>query len=156
VKRFRFRLDKVLRVRRIADRQARQALANAITERVRREADRDGLLEFVRERLVAMADLQQRGEIDPRAVMLQQTDLTALRRRVRIAEARIEDAASEEDRRMADLAETRRELEVVEKLREKALAKHRAEAQAEELASLDEFVARRHAVRACAVREEVR
>ena len=146
MKRFRFRLERLRRVRRILDRQARQALAEAIAERVRVEAALDDLRTLRREHVDGMAALRERDTVDVRDILLQEADLEALDRRVgRLADT-LEQAVYHEENRVRDLADARRDLEAVETLRTKARDAHLAECRREEISDLDEHTARRHAV----------
>ena len=148
MKRFRFRLERVLRLRRMLDRQARQALAAAIAERVAAETARDELLESRLSRIHSMAVLQDTGPIDPRAVLLHEISLEALGRRIETACHEVETAAAVEDTRADELSVTHRDMEVVASLRKDALEKHRIETQKEEMADLDEHTTRQRVVAA--------
>ena len=148
MKRFRFRLERVRRVRRVLEQQARQALAGAIADRVAAEAAVDALRDEGRHHLAEMAVLQRADEVDVRRVLGHQARLVDLARAVELALEDVEEAEAYEDECVRDLADARRELEVVENLREKALLAHREDEQRAALAELDEHVARRHAVAA--------
>jgi flagellar export protein FliJ len=133
-------------VRRILDRQARQALAEAIAERVRIESRLDDLRAVRRLKVAGMARLQSEGAIDARHVLLQEADLVALDRRAQRLALDLEESAQQERKRMSALADARRDLEVVRNLRSRALSDHREACQKEEIADLDEHTGRRHAV----------
>lgn len=146
MKRFRFRLERLRRVRRILDRQARQALAEAIAERVRIETTLEELRETRRHRVLGMTSLQSEGPLDPRDILLQEADLAALARRADRIALELSTAMMREEERASALADARRDLEVVEKLRDRALTEHVAKSRREEAASLDEHTARGHIV----------
>jgi len=147
VKRFEFRLERVLRVRRVLDQQARQALAAAIADRVSAEAALADLRRTVRDRIRDMDALQSAGEVDVRRILRHEADLALLGRSIERAEETLEEAEVFEAECADALAEARREVEVVEKLREKQLLAYRVEQQREEMAERDEHVARLFAVR---------
>ena len=156
MKRFQFRLERVRRVRRVLDQQARQNLAGAIADRIAAETSLTDLRQTVRERIDEMAALQSSGEIDVRRVLQHEDDLVALGRVIELAEEVVEEAVVYEDECAAALTEARRELKVVESLREKAVLVHRDGVVKSELADLDESAARRHAVESTTAREDDR
>lgn len=156
MKRFSFRLERVRRVRRVLDQQARQDLAGAIADRVAAEGAVENLREAGRERIAALDELQAAGEMDVAAVLAGEADLLAIGHRVELALEVVEDARIDEDRAMESLAAARRDLAVVEKLRERALSEHRMETQKGEAAEIDEHVARRYAVANADAREDDR
>ncbi len=156
MKRFEFRLERVLRVRRVLDQQARQALAAAIADRVSAEAALADLERTVRERIREMDELQSSGDVDVRKVLRHEADLVLLGRGIERAEEVVEEAEVFEAQCADALAEARREVEVVEKLREKEHLTHRVEIQREEMAERDEHVARRFAVRRVDAMEDER
>jgi len=146
VKRFEFRLERVLRVRRVLDQQARQVLAAAIADRVSAEAGLADLRRVVRDRIREMDALQTSGDVDVRRVLRHEADLVLLGRDIDRAEETLEEAEVYEAECADALAEARRQVEVVEKLREKELRAHTVERQREEMGERDEHVARRYAV----------
>jgi flagellar export protein FliJ len=143
VKRFQFRLERILRLRRMLDRQARQTLATAIAERVAAETARDELRGLKEKRIRGMAVLQNAGPIDPRAVLLHELSLQALGRRIEIACGEVEKAGTVEETRADELAVAHRDMEVVARLRKDALENHNIEMRKEEMADLDEHTTRR-------------
>jgi flagellar export protein FliJ len=153
VKRFRFRLERLRRLRRVLDRQAREVLARAAAERGLAESSLEDLRGLGRRRLGALAELQGTGPLDPRAVLLHEADLAALGRRIDGATAVLAEAVRREEECAGALAEARRDLRVVETLRDRAIVRHRSDSQQEELAELDEHAARRRAVEIQARRE---
>lgn len=156
MKRFEFRLDRVLRVRRVLDRQARQVLAAAIADRVSAETALADLHGVVRDRIREMDVLQSSGDVDVRRVLQHEADLVLIGRGIEKAEEVIEEAEVFEAECADALAEARREVEVIEKLREKELLAHREEQQKEEMAETDEHVARRYAVHSVDASEDER
>jgi flagellar export protein FliJ len=138
------------------DRQARQVLAAAIAARTEAEDRLDDLRGMGRRRLGVLAELQGVGVVDTRAVLLHEMDLSALANRIDGARETLATAIRREEECAEALAEARREVGIVDRLRERALDRHRTETQREESAELDEHVARRHAVERRARREVLR
>ncbi len=156
MKRFEFRLERVLRVRRVLDQQARQVLAAAIADRVSAEAALEDLHRSVRDRIREMDVLQSSGEVDVRRILRHEADLVLIGRSIERAEEVVEEAEVFEAECADALAEARREVEVVEKLREKEVLVHREEQQKEEMGETDEHVARHYAVHAVDASEDER
>jgi flagellar export protein FliJ len=153
VKRFRFRLERVLRLRRMLESQARHDLAAAVSERVVAETDRDELRERRRQGVRDLSVLQEPGPVDPRAVILCDTDIEAISRRIDLACAVVAQARETEQQRADEVAEAHRDFEVISRLRRNARETHRLEMQKEEVADLDEHTTRQRVVAAAGERE---
>lgn len=138
MRRFRFRLGRVLRVRRLQEEVARAAFLEA-----RAEADRArAALERARERLAAgraeLAELQARPRLEPAEVIRQQETLLALQRALgplRSRAERREEAAAE---RQAAWSEARAAVRGLERLEARRRGAHRAELERLETREQDE------------------
>lgn len=135
--RFRFSLDRVLEIRASQERAAAAALASANASVAASGSSLDGLLEDLRSVREALSD----GNIDPAMANSLQSGL-------RIGIAR---AAQERERRLAEASrcrtawqESRRQKELLEKLRETRLGEFRAAEQRSSDSSLDEWAVQRH------------
>jgi len=136
---FKFRLERVQRVREHAEREARERLAESIRHRARGEAQ----LLAARERVArARAARASAGSGAPAAAG-ELVALDAWLERTRLAAAELErsvaDARAEEERRRADAARALQERKALERLRERKLAEHAASEARREAAVLDEL-----------------
>ncbi len=144
MKRFRFRLQKLLEVKQLREDLRKQELAAAqrALERERAELAR---LEAAWAR--ALADLRDecRGTLDVETIRLRHRHLALLGRRMIEREAAVQRLAREEAARREALVEARRGRLTVERLKERAYARYRLEAARVEQAFLDEVGTTRYA-----------
>ncbi|MBM3324448.1 MAG: flagellar export protein FliJ [Calditrichaeota bacterium] len=144
MKRFRFRLQKVLDVRRIRERQEQEKLQQAIRRRMQEEKRLDVLEKEVKDILQIMrqkqqtpfeawayvADARYRGRVEQAKVVQLQ---------------RIEEASRLENSRRQDFTAARRQTRVLEKLKEVRHEEWKREASRQEDKMLDEVAAHAHA-----------
>ncbi|MFH1011594.1 MAG: flagellar export protein FliJ [bacterium] len=144
MKRFRFRLQKVLDVRRIRERQELEKLQQAIRRRKQEERRLDVLEKEVREILQIMRQKQQ----TPFEAWAYVAD-ARYRRRVEEAKViqiqRIEETARQEESKRQEFTAARRQTRVLEKLREARHEDWKREASRQEDKMLDEVAAHAHA-----------
>jgi len=146
VKKFRFRLQKVLDVRRIRERQEQEKLQQAIRRRMEEEK-RLGLLEKEEKDIL---QIMCKGRQSPFEVWNYTADT---RYRVRVGEAkasqagRIQHAAQQEEVRRQDLTQARRQTRVLERLRELRHADWKLEVSRQEDKLLDEIATHRRKMR---------
>ena len=146
MKKFRFRLQKVLDVRRIRERQEQEKLQQAIRRRMEEEK-RLGLLEKEEKDIL---QIMGKGRQSPFEVWNFTADT---RYRVRVGEAkvsqagRIQHATQQEEVRRQDLTQARRQTRVLEKLRELRHADWKLEVSRQEDKLLDEIATHRRKVR---------
>lgn len=135
MKRFRFDLDKLLELRRYREREAELELARAMGEAA---AVQYRLLDLARDRAAAAAERFAPGRS---VAEIRHTDLYILRLD-RTKDALIEAAAKAEavvDTARDAFTEASRDRKVIDKLKEKRLAEHRAAREDEELKSIDDL-----------------
>jgi flagellar FliJ protein len=146
MKKFRFRLQKVLDVRRIRERQEQERLQQAIRRRMEEEK-RLGLLEKEEKEIL---QIMSKGRQSPFEIWNFTADT---RYRVRVGEAkvsqagRIQHATQQEEVRRQDLTQARRQTRVLEKLRELRHADWKLEVSRQEDKLLDEIATHRRKVR---------
>lgn len=135
---FRFRLDKVLRLRRHELETARRQFQNAVAAE---QAAEQALLALRAEMAARVAGALSReaGGMTALAFAVHRRHLAHLQEQAQQAEAAWLAARAEAARRRQALVLTRRRERVLERLRELRLAQHSGEAQQQELARLDEL-----------------
>ena len=144
---FRFRLQKVLELRRQARRTALRDVARAVNALRLEEERRDSLVAGRAATLETLVLELGDGRADGAGVALALRTVTLLERGLDRAE---EDRRREEARLQqarATAGQTRVEYKAMERLRERALVEHREVRDREEAALLDEVASRRHAAR---------
>lgn len=145
MRRFKFRLETALRLRKLAEQEALGALAEAERLVV---AARDALVEAQAVRAAherRCATVESEGSVDMAWLIVSSQYAEALDGRIKDALRRLASAGRERDLRLATFAERRAEREALEKLREKQLQEHREESAREEQAFLDETSSLRRA-----------
>ncbi len=143
MKRFRFRLEKVLRARRLMADVARRDLGVAAQARRRCEEQLHALAEEQEDAVQSLHELQASGAIETAPVLVTAFTIDRLGDLIADATARVDEATAQEDAKRVVLAVARRDMRVVEDLREKALRSHREECAKEELAEIEEMALRR-------------
>ena len=141
--RFSFRLERVLRVRAIEEAAAKADWAAAVYAVHNAEEAEQRAREQV---ATAESDLALRlgsGRVDARSVMASQHLLDGLRRRAVEAGAAIGALRAEAEERRATWAAARREKRALERLRERALTRHRTDVERREANERDELAGAR-------------
>lgn len=143
-KRFEFRLERVREMRMKAEDEAKEELATAMAEREtwarrRDEASRS----LVRARL-AQRSAAVGGGVSIAEMMAHQSFLERTERTEKAVEMDLSRQEQEVAARRAALQAAAQERQVLDKLREKAAAKHRAELERAEAALLDELALNAH------------
>jgi flagellar FliJ protein len=141
VKRFRFSLEKVLRLRAQETEQAKRALAQAMGA----EAAAAEALSEARETLqhrTAEATAQERAGLVAAEFGALRNYLIFLQRQVEAAEAALGAAKALTQQRRLELLRARRRERALEKLRERRFAQYQLEAMREEQKELDEYGSR--------------
>jgi len=144
MKRFKFRLQKLLEVRRLKEDALRQELARA-QEAVRREKAVLERLTAARGATIDALRANVGGALDVQWIAAYHGYLGFLARRIEEQRAVVDRAAREEVRKREALIAARRARKVVEKLRERAYARYREEVSRAEQAFLDEVGTMRYA-----------
>lgn len=143
-KRFVFRLETVQRVRALREREAQRKVAAKRAEIARLdELNRAAAADIRREqeRLVG----EQRGAaVDPRGLARGRAWVTHLRTTILQREEQKRARLAELEELQDAWRETRKQLKVIEKLRERRVAAHRAEQHKREQADMDEVAQRLH------------
>jgi len=143
VKRFRFRLEKVLRARRLMADVARRDLGVAAQVRRRCEEQLHVLTEGQQSAIEELTALQASDEIDTAPVLVTALTIDRLGELIGHASTRVGEATGFEDEKRTQLALARRDMRVVEDLREKAQRAYRDECASEEMAEIEEMGLRR-------------
>ena len=137
MRRFRFPLEDLLKVRRVEEQQAERQLQQAQARLRERE---DVLAQLIDQQQVAMRQLRQSlaDHVSPEEILLAVWRLELLERQRMIAEAEVVRAQQEVDEKLNAYRECRRRRELLEDLREKAWRQWSAEFLREEQANADE------------------
>lgn len=137
MRRFRFPLEDLLKVRRVEEQQAERQLQQAQARLRERE---DALAQLIDQQQAAMRQLRQllANHISPEEILLAVRRLDLLERQRVIAEAEVARAQQEVDEKLNAYRECRRRRELLEDLREKAWRQWLAEFLREEQANADE------------------
>jgi flagellar FliJ protein len=141
VKRFRFSLERVLRLRSQETEQVKRALGKAVAA----EATARGLVSEARAELVRRteeAGQRERSGLTAFEFASLRTFVTFLQRQLEAAELRLADAVAETQRRRLALLGARRKERALEKLRERRLEQYQLEALQQEQKELDEYGSR--------------
>lgn len=141
MKRYEFRLGRVLRVRRLQEEVASQHLRDATRAARRREAELDAARDRYETNVASAAGL--RGSAGT-AFGLRELDL-AYAHEILDAQRRVEAAADDVGRATSEWTERRRRVAGLERLDERARAEYEHEVLAEEIGIVDDLVAGRHA-----------
>ncbi len=145
MRRFRFPLDGLLKVRRVEEQQAERQLKQA-QERLREREDT--LTQLIDQQQVAMGQLRQllADHVSPEEILLAVRRLDLLERQRMVAEAEVVQAQQEVDEKLNAYRECRRRRELLEDLREKAWKEWLVEFLREDQANADERALRDFAV----------
>ncbi|MDF2629975.1 MAG: Flagellar FliJ protein [Symbiobacteriaceae bacterium] len=141
MKRFRFSLERVLRLRSQETEQVKRALGKAVAA----EATARGLVSEARAELVRRteeAGQRERSGLTAFEFASLRTFVTFLQRQLEAAELRLADAVAETQRRRLALLGARRKERALEKLRERRLEQYQLEALQQEQKELDEYGSR--------------
>lgn len=135
---FKFRLGRLLDFRRLREDLARAELTNAGREVREQNAVLMEALREDNEGKEALRKLKQGKELDVVQLRLQEGFLTALERRIRRAFDRLQQLTRVEAEKRRALTEARKDVRVLERLRERQHKAHQYEADREEQKFLDE------------------
>ncbi len=143
MKRFRFRLQRLLELSRKKEEAARRHLARALAELTRVEKEERAAEDRLGEQTAAFLQTAAGAEVNPRLLQAYQRHIMLLEAGRRVARERCEKIERDvEDARVA-LLETRREVLALDKARERALETWKSEALREELQTMEETAAYR-------------
>ncbi len=155
MKRFQFRLESVLRIRRFEFDRARTQLARLEEERARREAVVRGEADrLARGRSLLEAEVQQGA--DGETIALRHDAVTAGRYRVAQAERAVEEMLEPIAAARRRLHHARARVRSLERLEEEAAARHHREGLAAEQAELEELALSRIALEQASARRRER
>lgn len=147
MKRFRFRLDRLLHLKE-SEREQRIAALVAAQGRL---ADCEAVLLATRETYSRLQDeygVLAAGSTTPERVMTAQNAMALCRERIAARGVDVKTAAAEADSARAELREKSREMEILVRLREKKLSEHRREESREDQKRLDAMAVQQFALRA--------
>jgi flagellar FliJ protein len=144
VKRFLFKLEPLLNLRRLKEEQARQAFAREVAEQHRLEAELSVRTVRLEEAVRGAAAF----ELSARDLAQRQAFVERCERERAEAAARITVQAGRVEAQRAQLAELAREREAVERLRERAHERHEREEAQRQTAFLDELATQGYARKA--------
>jgi flagellar export protein FliJ len=143
MKRFRFRLETLLRLRESRRDQRSRDLAETLELDARLRAEQASLETKRQAELEALRDVAGQGIVDVDRTLESRRFLSVLRAEMQIVAAQIEALGREIDRRRQDLVEADRAVRVLEKLRERHAHHYRERVDREEVSDLDEIASRR-------------
>lgn len=141
MKRFRFSLEKVLRLRSQETEQAKRALGQAVAAEAAARSATDEVREALRLR-TEEATVRERGGLTAFEFASFRTYVIFLQRQLEAAEAALAQAVALTRRRRLELLAVRRRERALEKLRERRLDQYRLESLREEQKELDEYGSR--------------
>jgi dTMP kinase len=136
--RFRFRLERVLGVRRLQEEIARAAYTDVLSRARSAESLHQSTKRDVTRNLEELTRLLEARSIDPDAILVEQFTLDQAQKRVPPARKRAEVARAAAERERAVWEERNRALKSLENLRERARIAFRGEEEKVENARLDE------------------
>lgn len=134
---FRFRLDRVLDIRRLHEKMKKKALAQVRAAVTRQQNDVLQLLIRLDQGKGVSRDLRKE-KIDMTSLRMQEQHLNGLMRSIRVGYQSLQERALDERGKLADLAEASKKVRVLERLREKKKAEYMRELGREEQKFLDE------------------
>lgn len=138
MRRFRFRLERVLAVRRTEARIARAAWAAAVRDAAAAESDVEAHARDLETAQAEQAAAQAERRLLPARILAGQRALERLRGRLARAERRRDELRAAAEARRADWIERDARAQALERLRERELGAHRTEAEARTAAEVDE------------------
>ena len=136
---FRFRLERVLTVRRLEEDRARQHHAEAQVALQHATAARDDAQGRLRAGLVRLDELKHHDELSEQALYLHALHAAGLRREIDTARGRVVVAEKEAERTAAELLRAHQAREALEKLREREETTWRRDQAAREAREIDEI-----------------
>jgi flagellar export protein FliJ len=143
MKRFRFRLETLLRLRESQRDQRSRDLGEALELDARLRAEQASLETRRHAELEVLRDVAGQGIVDVDRTLELRRFLSVLRAEMQIVAAQIEALGREIDRRRQELVEADRAVRVLEKLRERHAQHYRERVDREEVSALDEIAGRR-------------
>lgn len=145
MKRFQFRLERVLRVRETLERVAREQWARAEADAVIAETEAERRREAARSARAELADERAIGPVDTRRMLAATEVVDGLERVAGVARERANAFRQRAERERHAWRETDIDREALVRLREKRRCEWRLEREAAETAELDEVAGRRAA-----------
>jgi len=143
MKRFRFRLETLLRLRESRRDQRSRDLGEALELDARLRVEQASLEAKRQAELEALRGVAGQGIVDVDRTLELRRFLSVLRAEMLIVAAQIESLGREIDRRRQELVEADRAVRVLEKLRERHAEHYRERVDREEVSAMDEFAGRR-------------
>jgi len=138
-KRFAFRLETVLKVRRLREQQHKRLLAAQVSERRALHRTMQGLNEQIAAGFDKARAQAARPDVDVPGLSGQRFWIAHLQNQSLALEARLSDVEQQLTSHRRDLAGAAKEVRVIENLREKAWNEHRRELQRAEMIEADEM-----------------
>lgn len=144
--RFKFRLETVLRVRELREREARRKVGAKMGEIA--EIDRQIEMSFqdIQQRQFGLVERQNDALIDPRELIRERAWITHLRRGIAERRGVKAERQRELDTLREELRQARVQTRMLENLRERQLTEHRRAAARREQDAMDEVAQRLHGV----------
>jgi flagellar FliJ protein len=134
---FRFRLDRVLDLRRLHEKMKKKELAQVRAAVTRQQNDILQLLIRLDQGKGVSRDLRK-DKIDMTSLRMQEQHLNGLMRSIRVGHQSLQERALDERKIQAELAEASKKVRVLERLREKKKVEYMRELGREEQKFLDE------------------
>jgi flagellar FliJ protein len=143
-KRFRFRLETLLKVRELREREAKRNVAAKRAEIARLDQlDEQTATEIRRHQSVLLA-AQQSGALDPVALQRGRAWIGHLRKTITLRHIQRQTLLEQLAERQAQWREARKQMRVLEKLKERRWDEHRRKEERLERAALDELAQQMH------------
>ncbi|MBK8914645.1 MAG: flagellar FliJ family protein [Phycisphaerales bacterium] len=145
--RFTFRLDTLLRVRALRERECERAVAQVRAEIARLDAWCVSTQDEIEARQNDIRSASAEGAIDPRELARLRAWIAHLRGSLSARSAERSALLAQSEARLAEWRDARRDRRVIEKMRETRLAQHLRDVAAGDQAQADELAQQLHAMR---------
>jgi flagellar protein FliJ len=143
-KRFRFRFETMLKIRRQREDQHKRVVAERLGEIRQVQQELERVERLTNEGLDTIRAVQQFGRIDMQQAMAQRGWVTHLHKTALNAEAQLRGLEARLAQERAALAEAAKQRRIIEKLKERQLSRHRIEEQRIETLMTDDLTTTRY------------
>lgn len=143
-KKFRFRFETLLKIRRQREDQHKRIVADRLAQIAQVQQELEKLGQLTHEGLDSIRTVQQSGRIDMQQAMAQRGWVTHLHKATLDAQARMRGLEARLAQERAALAEAAKQRRILEKLKERQWSRHHLEAQRTETLAVDDLTTTRY------------